>query len=110
MAVAGRSDTKTDPPYFVYAVNRPQAQAEIELSLGLLMGGTGFRDLDTATRLDTYDQANVAGKEVFVGTTDMLRQSEHQRGKPYLYQTDDTMFLVITDDAAWAEEVFEQLP
>ena len=55
MAVAGQSDTKTDPPYFVYAVNRPQAQAEIELSLGLLMGGTGFRDLDTATRLDTYE-------------------------------------------------------
>ena len=52
----------------------------------------------------------MAGKEVYVGATDMLEQTDHQHGKPYLYQTDATMFVVITDDAAWAEEAFEQLP
>ena len=29
---------------------------------------------------------------------------------PYLYQTDDAMFMVITDDEAWAKDAIAQLP
>jgi hypothetical protein len=46
----------------------------------------------------------------FVGTPDMVTQSEHQRGRPWLYQTSSTMFVVITEDDALAEEAISQLP
>jgi hypothetical protein len=109
-AVAGRSDTTADPPYFVLAANRPERQEEIDLTLGLLLGGASFRDPAAAADLSNYRKASIAGKEVYVGTTDMIEQTDHQRGTPYLYQTDSAMYVVITDDAAWAEEAFAQLP
>ena len=109
-AVAGRSDTAADPPYFVFAANRPESGNEIDLTLLLLMGGTSFRDAEAGSNLRNYDEATIAGKTVYVGSADMVAQTEHQRGKPYLYQTDDALFIVITDDAAWAEEAIEQLP
>ena len=109
-AVAGRSDTSADPPYFVFAANRPQSQDEIALTQFLLFGGTRFRDVEAATDLRNYETETISDKEVYVGTTDMLDQTEHQRGKPYLYQTDDAMFMVITDDEAWAKEAIAQLP
>ena len=40
----------------------------------------------------------------------MLDQTEHIRGRPYLYQTDDAMYLVVTDDDKWALEAIKQLP
>ena len=55
-------------------------------------------------------QATIAGKQVYVGTADMLAQDTHQRGRPYLYQTDRYVFLVITDDDAWAAGAIGQLP
>ena len=62
------------------------------------------------TFMDFFEARTIGGKEVFVGSPAMLRQSEHQRGTPYLYQTDDTMFLIITDDEAWAREALAALP
>lgn len=108
--VAGRSDTETDPPFFVYGATRPLAEDEIALALYLLFGGAGFHDPATASDLSRYTDQTIEGKQVYVGTADMLDQSEHQRGRPYLYQTDDYMFLLVTDDDAWATDAIRQLP
>jgi len=108
--VAGRSDTKVDPPFFVYGISRPFADDEVALALYLLFGGAGFHDIEAAMHFSTYEQRTIAGKEVYVGTADMLDQGEHQRGRPYLYQNDHDVFLVITDDDAWAADAIGQLP
>lgn len=110
MAVAGRSDTKVDPPYFVYGMERGKSDEEILFGLGMLLGGAGFPDPVGSTELSRYQEETVSGKQVYVGDTAMLRQTEHSRGQPYLYQTDDELFVVIADDRAWAEEALEQLP
>jgi hypothetical protein len=109
-AVAGRVDTRRDPSFFVFGAERPRGQDEIDLALYLLFGTAGFHDAVNASDLGLYEERTIAGKVVFVGNVDMLAQSEHQRGRPYLYQTDDYMFAVITDDDAWAEDAIRQLP
>jgi hypothetical protein len=109
-AVAGRDNPAADPPYFVYAANRPQSEDEIGLTLLLLLGGAAYRDGEAGANLDDYEQVTIAGKRVYVGTSDMLDQTEHQRGKPYYYDTDDAMFIVITDDEGWATEAIGSLP
>ena len=108
--VAGRSDTKTDPPFFVYAAVRPDDEAEIALALVLLLAGGGFPDPASASDLSRYEEVTVAGKQVYAGSLEMVHQDTHQRGRPFLYQTDDHMFLVITDDDAWATDAIGQLP
>ena len=107
--VAGRS-IDTDPPSIIYAAVRPANDDEIGLVLYLLIGGAGFHDIAAATDLTHYQSQTIAGRPVYVGTTDMLTQDTHQRGRPYLYQTDRYMFLVITDDDAWAADAISQLP
>jgi len=108
-AIAGRLDTQADPPYFVFAAYRPQANAEIDVALGLLLQGAGYRNGVTVD-LSQFEPRELGDRVAFVGTTDMVTQSEHQRGRPWLYQTDSAMFLVITDDDAWAEDAIRQLP
>ena len=108
--VAGRSDTHTDPPFFVYGAARPTDQAEIELAVQLLFSGAGFHDPYAGSDLRNYQKETIAGREVYLGTLDMLTQDEHQRGRPFLYQTDAFMFLVITDEDAWAADAIGQLP
>ena len=108
--IAGRMDTATDPPFFVFAMARPADEDEIGLNLFLLLAGAGVTDIPGAVNLEGFEAKPIAGKEVFVGTEAMLGQSAHQRGRPYLYQTRDTMFLVVTDDDAWAEEAVGKLP
>ncbi len=109
-AVAGRSDTTGDPPYFTFVTARAATDKEIQLALFLLFGGAAFRDPATAGDLSAYEERTIAGKQVYVGTTEMLAQNEHQRGRPYLYQNDDYMFLVIADDDAWVADAIGQLP
>jgi hypothetical protein len=109
-AVAGRSDTKADPPYFVFAVGRPTKDSEIEAAMTLLFGLIGFTDIQNAPDLTRYQKRSIADHTVYVGDAGMLRQDEHQRGRPYLYQTDDDLFLIVTDDDAWAEDAISQLP
>jgi hypothetical protein len=107
-AVAGRADVDADPPYFVYAASRPQDPDAHELALSLLLGGSGYRDWPVD--LSRFEPRELGDRMVFVGTADMVSQSEHQRGRPWLYQTASTMFLIVTDDDAWAEEAIGQLP
>ena len=108
--VAGRSDLTTDPPYFVYVAVRPQDDAEVALVLALLFGGAGFKDIAAAADLNTYQQKTIGGKQVYVGTLDMLGQDAHQRGRPFLYQNDQYLLLVIAGDDAWAADALNQLP
>jgi hypothetical protein len=108
--VAGRSDTKSDPPFFVFAAVRPANDDEVQLALLLLFGGARFHDVALASLLAYYKSETIGGKQVYVGTPDMLDQDTHQRGRPFLYQNDQYMFLVITDDDAWAADAIAQLP
>jgi hypothetical protein len=108
--VAGRSVNATDPPYFVFAAVRPDQDDEVELALLLLFGGAMYNDIAAGLDLANYDEQTIGGKQVHVGTQTMVVQSEHQRGRPYLYQTDTHLFLVITDDEAWAADAIAQLP
>lgn len=108
--VAGRSNTTEDPPSIVFGAARPQDADEGTVTLGFLLGGASFHDLDKAADLANYQERMIAGKQVYEGTVDMLTQGEHQRGRPYLYQTDDYLFVVITDDDAWAADALGQLP
>jgi hypothetical protein len=106
-ATAGRSDVQHDPPYFVLAFRIP-ADAR-DLLGGYAIASAGFaRDTGDWQLEDRV----VGGKTVEVGPPDLLVQSEHQRGRPYLYGSTalDTSFIVITDDEAWAEEAIRQLP
>ena len=107
--VDGRSDL-ADPPFFVYAAVRPLNNEEVELALYLLLGGAGFLDTAGAIDLTHYQQKTIAGKQIYVGTPDMLGQDTHQRGRPFLYENDKYMFLVISDDDAWAADAIGQLP
>jgi hypothetical protein len=108
--IAGRTDTAKDPPYFVFAAARTYNADEINLASWLMFGGAMFKDATAAGNLALYDEQTIAGRDVWVGTEDMLEQSTHQRGRPYLYQTETTMYLVITDDEAWAADAIRQLP
>jgi hypothetical protein len=108
--VAGRSDTKADPPYFVFVAGRPQDADQITVALVLMFAGAGFHDASGQVDLTGYEERTIAGKQVYVGTADLLDQGEHQRGKPYLYQTDTNMFMVVADDDHWATDALAQLP
>lgn len=108
--MAGRSDTKTDPPFFVFAAVRPESEVEINLALLLLFEGAGFNDVAAGTDLTRHQQNTIAAKQVYVGTLDMLTQDTHQRGRAFLYQNDEYMFVVVTDDDAWAADAIGQLP
>jgi hypothetical protein len=104
--IAGRSDL-ADPPYFVHAFRIPAAARD--LLGGRAIAATGFtRDTDAWEMEDRV----IGGKEVAVGPLDVIRQTEHQRGRPYLYGSTalDVSFIVITDDEAWAEEAIRALP
>jgi len=109
-AVAGRSHVKTDPPYFVFAAKRSRSEEEIGFSMLLLFGLAGVHDPVGAAKLDGYEERSIGSRTVYVGSADMLDQTEHIRGRPYLYQTDDAMYLVVTDDDKWALEAIKQLP
>jgi hypothetical protein len=109
-AVAGRSDTKADPPYFVFAAARGPTDKEITIALLLMFGSADFAHPFGAGDLSGYEARTLGGKQVYVGTVEMLGQSVHQRGRPYLYQDEDYMYLIIADDEAWAADAIAQLP
>ena len=108
--VAGRSNTKTDPPFFVFVAARPQTEDQITVALVLMFAGAAFHDVPRAIDLTAYEERTIAGKNVYVGTEEMLDQGEHQRGRPYLYQTDTDVFMVVTGDNSWAADAIGQLP
>ena len=74
-AVAGRADTTADPPYFVWAANRPVDEDELNLTLILLFGGAGYHDVAAGIDPRNYTPQTIAGKEVYVGTDAMLTRT-----------------------------------
>jgi hypothetical protein len=108
--VAGRSDIETDPPYFVFAAVRPHHEVEIDLALMLLLVGAGYTDIAEGRDLGNYESRTMDGKQIWVGTPEMLPQDEHQRGRPYLHQTQTHVFIVVTDDDTWAAAALAALP
>ena len=106
--ISGRSDVKNDPPYFVYVYRLPGPAAAVDAALPLVIGTAGWKG---GLEPDKFETRTIGGKQVFVGTEDMLGQSEHQRGRPYWYEIDDkTLAIVITDQEAWATDALSQLP
>jgi hypothetical protein len=99
MAVAGRSDVEADPPYFVFAHRIKSVPA--------VMLGPG----QTVDRPDAgpWSLVTLGGRTVLVGTEAMVDQTEHMRGRPYLYDVGDVRFTVFTDDEAWALEALARL-
>lgn len=105
-ATAGRG-APDDPPYFVLAYRIP-AEAR-DLLGGLAIASAGFtRETDDWQMEDLF----IGGKTVAVGPPDLLVQSEHRRGRPYLLGSEalGIAFIVIADDESWAEDAIRQLP
>jgi hypothetical protein len=109
MAVIGRS-TDEDPPYFVWAVSVPTDETTTNIAMQLLMQAIGV--VDQAAYIDeaNFHLVTIAGKSVLVGSGELLVQDSHQRGKPFEHGTDENLFVIVTDDDAWAEDALRQLP
>jgi hypothetical protein len=110
MAIAGRRDVARDPPYFAFVFYKPVDPVANELLLWVAGGATGFKDPTWYADASVFRERPLGGKDVLVGDEAMLKQDEHQRGRPFLYETDDFLFVVITDDESWAADALEQLP
>jgi len=99
-AIGGRSDVALDPPYFVNAYRFGSLPAsELPRGLGIDHPEAG-----------AWKEARVGGKAVLVGSEAMFDQGEHVRGRPYVYNSGSTRFLVATDHEAWAADALRQLP
>lgn len=107
MAVAGRSDTQQDPPYFVFAV-RGSDQNTNAVAIVLLFGGLGADPAELAADAN-WEAKVVGGKDVQVGAETLVEQSEHQKGRPYVYETDDYLYVVLSDREEWAADALHQL-
>jgi hypothetical protein len=109
VALAGRSNTETDPPYFVYVLSIPDDPDAHDVAAYLLLGMlVGPENVQAYAEME-YETATLGGKEVLIGSIDLVPQNEHQRGRPYEYVTGDYSYLVLTDDQAWAEDALRQL-
>ena len=99
VAIGGRSDVQGDPPYFILAYG---------------LKGHPATDLPDAVGLDhpdlgTWQEATFGGKTVLVGDQAMVDQTEHARGRPYVWNSPTVHYLVVTDSEAWAAEVLGAL-
>ena len=110
VAVAGRSDTETDPPYFVYVLYPPDDRDAYDAAVFLLLGMIVGPENVQAYVEEDYETVTLGGKEVILGSMDLIPQNEHLRGRPYEYVTEERTYLVITDDEAWAADALRQLP
>ena len=108
MAVAGRT-VLSHPPYILWA-----------LRFGALKGAALHGPVPSSLAMDVmhvdanqgenWREARMTGKPVLIGNAQMVRQDEHHRGHPYVYLTATTIYGLITDDEAWAEEAIAALP
>jgi hypothetical protein len=99
VAVDGRSDTANDPPYLILAYE--------------LAGHPGEEWPDTIG-LDNpaaaaFQEADIAGKHVLVGEEAAMEQTEHARGRPYVWNSPKVHYLIVTDDPSWAAEALGAL-
>lgn len=108
-AIAGRADVANDPPYFVFAISAPDDPDARDLAVPMLVAGAGFKNGDLPP-LDEFTEERIAGHVVQVGTREMIDQSEHLRGLPYLIETPGLDIIVVTDERAWAIDAIAQLP
>ena len=107
-SISGRTSVEKDPPYFVYIYRMPGPSAAVDAALPLIIGTAGWK---AGLNPDLFESRIVGGKQVYVGTEDMLEQSEHQKGRPYWYEIDEqTLAIVITDKEDWATDALSQLP
>jgi hypothetical protein len=109
MAVAGRTDTRNDPPYLVWVVkfgNLTGAQLRAPYPSYLAMA---------PMRVDTHrgeglHERLIADRHVLVGNEQMVKQNAYHRGLPYVYVANSEIYAVIADKEAWAEEAIRSLP
>ena len=99
LAVAGRSDVQHDPPHLILAYR--------------LTGHPG-NDWPPTIGVDhpdaaAFQEADIEGKHVLVGKTAGVDQSEHARGRPYVWNSPNVHYLIVTDDEAWAAEALRSL-
>ena len=99
VVTAGRTDVATDPPYFILAYN--------------LVGHPGS-EFPSTTAVDypdaaAFHEADIEGKHVLVGETAGMDQSQHVRGRPYVWNSPTIHYLIVTDDEAWAAEALRSL-
>jgi hypothetical protein len=99
MAVAGRSDAGKDPPYFVFAFRFRTIPADT------LPPVIGVQHPEAAS----WTSTTLGRRDVKVGTEAMFEQTEHFRGRPYVYNVGDVRFVVTTDDEAWASDAVARL-
>jgi hypothetical protein len=65
---------------------------------GLVIGSAGWI---TEFEPNGFTTATLGGKEVYVGTIEVLGLVEHQRGRPYWYELDaQTLAIVVTEEEA----------
>ena len=110
LAVAGRGDVEHDPPYFVWILPKASGQDAQDLAILLLSAAMGARDPAQFPTDPGWERATIGGKEVLAGSAQLIGQTEHQRGKPYIYETDSDLFALITDEEEWAADALRQLP
>lgn len=109
LAVAGRSDTRRDPPSIVWVVK-----------LGTLTGAALLEPYPSyvamaAMRVDTHrgqglKERSVADRQVMVGDEAMVNQNAYHRGRPYVYVTNSAIYAVIAEEEQWAAEAIRSLP
>ena len=99
VAIGGRSDVQGDPPYFIlaYRLNgRPATE---------FPDGVGLDHPDAGT----WHEATVGAKTVLIGDQAMVDQTEHVRGRPYVWNSPTVHYVLVTDNEAWATEALGAL-
>jgi hypothetical protein len=99
MAVAGRSDVAIDPPYFVHAFCFRTVPADT------LHPGVGVQHPDAGS----WTPVTFGRRDVSVGTEEMVDQTEHMAGRPYVYNVGDVRFVVTAGDESWAADAIAHL-
>ncbi len=99
VVIAGRTDVATDPPYFILAYN---------------LAGHPGSEFPSTVSIDhpdavAFHEADLEGKHVLVGEMAGMDQSDHSRGRPYVWNSPTTHYLIVTDDERWAAEVLRAL-
>jgi hypothetical protein len=104
MAVAGREDTRHDPPFIIWVLRFGDLKGvpltgplPLALAMGAMRGNVN--------RGENWRDARFAGRQVLIGNRDMISQNRYHVGLPYVWLTNDAIYALVADDEAWAEEV-----
>jgi hypothetical protein len=100
IAIGGRSDVDTDPPYLVFAYRLAGHKAADAFPRAMGLDHPGSKPWRTLT---------IGGKRVLVGDESMLDQTPQVRGRPYVWNSGEVHYLIVTAEASWANEVLSHL-